>query len=50
MFIIGLGLTFGSGASSYISRLLGEGETLQANRTALMGKNTENSAELLHEN
>jgi putative MATE family efflux protein len=34
MFIIGLGLTFGSGASSYISRLLGEGEALQANRTA----------------
>ena len=34
MFIIGLGLTFGSGASSYISRLLGEGDIVQANRTA----------------
>lgn len=34
MLIIGLGLTFGSGASSYISRMLGEGDLLQANRTA----------------
>jgi putative MATE family efflux protein len=34
MFLIGLGLTFGSGASSYISRLLGQGDTVQANRTA----------------
>lgn len=34
MFLIGLGLTFGSGASSYISRLLGQGDILQANRTA----------------
>ncbi len=34
MFLIGLGLTFGSGASSYISRLLGQDDILQANRTA----------------
>ena len=34
MFLIGVGLTFGSGASSYISRLLGEGDIVQANRTA----------------
>lgn len=34
MFLIGLGLTFGSGASSYISRLLGQGDIKQANRTA----------------
>ncbi|HBE79443.1 MAG TPA: MATE family efflux transporter, partial [Firmicutes bacterium] len=34
MFLIGLGLTFGSGASSYISRLLGQEDILQANRTA----------------
>lgn len=34
MFLIGLGLTFGSGASSYISRLLGSGDIEQANRTA----------------
>ncbi|EJO5347384.1 MATE family efflux transporter [Clostridium botulinum] len=32
--IIGLGLTFGSGAASYISRLLGEKNNNQANRTA----------------
>jgi putative MATE family efflux protein len=32
--IIGLGMTFGNGAASYISRLLGAGETDQANRTA----------------
>jgi putative MATE family efflux protein len=32
--IIGLGMTFGSGASSYISRLLGCGNTERANRTA----------------
>lgn len=32
--IIGLGMTFGSGAASYISRLLGEGNDKQANRTA----------------
>jgi putative MATE family efflux protein len=32
--IIGLGMTFGSGAASYISRLLGAGEADQANRTA----------------
>ncbi len=34
MFLIGLGLTFGSGASSYISRLLGQGDSIEANRTA----------------
>jgi len=34
MFLIGLGLTFGGGASSYISRLLGEGDFVQAKRTA----------------
>ncbi len=34
MIIIGLGLTFGSGAGSYISRLLGEANREQANRTA----------------
>ncbi|SDE13591.1 MATE family efflux transporter [Sporomusa acidovorans] len=34
MFLMGLGLTFGSGASSYISRLLGQGNIVQANRTA----------------
>ena len=34
MFLTGLGLTFGSGASSYISRLLGQGDIVQANRTA----------------
>lgn len=34
MFLMGLGLTFGSGASSYISRLLGQGDIVQANRTA----------------
>lgn len=34
MFLMGLGLTFGSGASSYISRLLGQGNMVQANRTA----------------
>jgi putative MATE family efflux protein len=34
MFLIGLGLTFGSGASSYIARLLGQGDVIQANRTA----------------
>ena len=32
--IIGVGLTFGSGAGSYISRLLGENHVGQANRTA----------------
>lgn len=32
--IIGLGLTFGSGSASYISRLLGEKNNKQANRTA----------------
>ncbi len=32
--IIGLAVTFGSGAASYISRLLGEGNIKQANRTA----------------
>ena len=32
--IIGLGMTFGSGAASYISRLLGEGDYEKANRTA----------------
>lgn len=34
MIIIGIGLTFGSGAGSYISRLLGEGDREQANKTA----------------
>jgi putative MATE family efflux protein len=32
--IVGLGLTFGTGAASYISRLLGAGNTERANRTA----------------
>lgn len=32
--IIGLGMMFGAGASSYISRLLGKGDDEQANRTA----------------
>lgn len=32
--IIGLGMTFGSGAASYISRLLGAGKADEANRTA----------------
>ena len=32
--IIGLGMAFGSGAASYISRLFGEGKTDEANRTA----------------
>ena len=32
--IIGIGLFFGSGAASYISRLLGEGDNDRANRTA----------------
>ncbi len=32
--IIGLAMTFGSGAASYISRLLGEGRTEKANKTA----------------
>ncbi len=32
--IVGLGMTFGSGAASYISRLLGEGKPDEANRTA----------------
>lgn len=32
--IIGLGMTFGSGAASYIARLLGGGDTDKANRTA----------------
>lgn len=32
--IVGLGMTFGSGAASYISRLLGEGASDRANKTA----------------
>lgn len=32
--IVGLGMTFGSGAASYISRLLGEGNPEKANKTA----------------
>ncbi|AWI05957.1 MATE family efflux transporter [Clostridium drakei] len=32
--VIGLGMTFGSGAASYIARLLGEGKTEKANQTA----------------
>jgi putative MATE family efflux protein len=32
--IVGLGMTFGSGAASYISRLLGEGKSEKANRAA----------------
>lgn len=32
--IIGLGMMFGAGASSYISRLLGKGDNEQANKTA----------------
>ena len=32
--IVGLGMTFGSGAASYISRLLGEGNSDEANKTA----------------
>lgn len=32
--IVGLGLLFGNGAASYISRLLGRGDTEQADRTA----------------
>lgn len=32
--IIGLGMMFGAGASSYISRLLGKGDNDQANKTA----------------
>ncbi len=32
--IVGLGMTFGSGAASYISRLLGKGDDERANRTA----------------
>ena len=32
--IVGLGMTFGSGAASYISRLLGEGDEKQADKTA----------------
>lgn len=32
--IVGLGLLFGNGAASYISRLLGRGDTKQADRTA----------------
>lgn len=32
--VIGLGMMFGAGASSYISRLLGKGDAEQANRTA----------------
>ena len=32
--IIGLGMMFGAGASSYISRLLGKGDNKQADRTA----------------
>lgn len=32
--IIGLGMMFGAGASSYISRLLGKGENVQADKTA----------------
>ena len=33
-FVIGLAMMFGTGAASYISRLLGEGNAEQANRTA----------------
>ncbi len=32
--IVGLGMSFGSGAASYIARLLGQGKTDEANRTA----------------
>ncbi|OQA07838.1 MAG: Multidrug export protein MepA [Firmicutes bacterium ADurb.Bin373] len=32
--IVGLAMTFGTGAASYISRLLGEGDEKQANKTA----------------
>lgn len=32
--IVGLGMTFGSGAASYIARLLGQGKSDEANRTA----------------
>ena len=32
--VIGLGMMFGAGASSYISRLLGKGDNAEANRTA----------------
>lgn len=32
--VIGLGMMFGAGASSYISRLLGKGEKEQADKTA----------------
>ena len=32
--IIGLGMMFGAGASSYISRLLGKGDNVQADKTA----------------
>lgn len=32
--IVGLGMTFGSGAASYISRLLGQGKPEEANQTA----------------
>ncbi|MCT4593833.1 MAG: MATE family efflux transporter [Anaeromicrobium sp.] len=34
MVIIGVGLTLGSGAASYIARLLGKGDRKQANKTA----------------
>jgi putative MATE family efflux protein len=33
--IVGLGMTFGSGAASYIARLLGEGKADEANKTAI---------------
>lgn len=32
--VIGLGMMFGAGASSYISRSLGKGDNAEANRTA----------------
>ena len=32
--VVGLGMTFGSGAASYIARLLGQGKTEKANKTA----------------
>lgn len=33
MLILGIGLTFGTGAASYVSRLLGKGDKEQANKT-----------------
>ena len=32
--VIGLGMMFGAGAASYLSRLLGQGELVRANQTA----------------